>query len=87
MKLIFTNEQDCDASLAAVNDAYGCPYDDGSYRMDNWAIKSASLTGNAWGFDKPELRLGVSQETLDACIINGTEIEAYPDGWHPAEEV
>ena len=85
--LTWNNQADADASLAAVNAVYGCPYTNGSYSIDTWDVVAKSDAENKWGFIYPEARLGKTVEELEAALVAGyTEHQNRPNGWVATEE-
>lgn len=75
-------------SLEAVNDIYGCPYlDANGYRMDTWDVVRVSRDGYAFGFTKPEPRLGKDlADLMDVMLPGFTEYEEIPEEFIPEEE-
>lgn len=85
---VVTDIQPVTDSLEAVNDIYGCPYlDANGYRMDIWDIVLTSSVGDAYGFYKPEPRLGKDVVDLMAVMFAGyIEHEEIPTEFIPEEE-
>jgi len=85
--LVWGDQQDAEASLAAVNAVYGCPYEAGNgYRMERWDTVIASRNATEWGFFKPEPRIGKDNNELDQALISGfDEKEGKPEEFYPEE--
>lgn len=80
--LSWNNQADADTSLAAVEVVYGCPYSNGDYIMDDWAIVTKSDSENEWGFYKPQVVHGVLEANLTSALELGyTETATIPTGW------
>lgn len=68
----WANKQDAEASLAAVDAIYGCPYvAENGYRMDNWAHVNKLASADVFGFIKPEARLGCKLDILIVALVPG----------------
>ncbi len=77
-------ETDADASLAALNAEYGCPYTGGNgYIMTTWCkVTNSETNTNEWGFFAPQERLGKTQTNLNACLVGSyTEVDKMPADW------
>lgn len=76
-------QSDAEASLAALDSEYGCPYTDGNYIFNTWcAVTNSETNEEEWGFYKPEERLGKTQTELDACLVGDyTEVSEMPSDW------
>lgn len=74
-------------SLEAVNDIYGCPYVAANgYRMDIWDLVLTSSSGDAYGFYKPEKRLGKEIVDLMNVMFAGfIEHDKIPAEFVPVE--
>ena len=84
--LVWDNKIDADASLVNINAMYGCPHTaENGYRMDTWDVVIASVNSDAWGFFKPEERLGMEIGALMSGLVEGYDevggrpIEFFPD--------
>ena len=82
--LVWENEADSQASLAAVNAKYGCPYVAlNGYKMDIWDEMTQSqamdegVQRENWGWFKPISALGVTQTELMAELVG--ECEDLPE--------
>jgi len=63
--LTWSKQKEAEASLDAVNAAYGCPYtSQNGYRMEQWDVLEISADENQWGFYMPKPMLGISEEDL-----------------------
>jgi len=85
--LVWSNEQDAEDSLTAINDKYGCPYSEVSgYQMDEWDKIMESWEGK-FGFYKPEERLSMTMDDLMPALTSGyTEHDVMPEEFRPLEE-
>jgi len=76
--LTWDNQQDAEDSLALVNATYGCPYEaENGYRADEWARVIKSPFEEAYGFFKPEAKLGCDLDGLMAVLVPGFAEKLY----------
>jgi hypothetical protein len=73
MKWIFNSQHNVDTALAEVNAAFGCPYDDGNYKMDTWAIPTKHTSMDLWEFGKPHIEIAIT--------VPFEEVENLPSDW------
>jgi len=86
--LTWNHQQDAEDSLAAVNAAYGLPWEDDGYRMARWDNIILSRDRTQWGFFKPEARLGKEVDDLMAGVTPGfIEHAEKPAEFYPEEEL
>ena len=70
--LTWDNQSDAENSIAAINIAYGCPYEaENGYRMDQWDAPVRSHVTEDCGFFKPEEHLGKSMPDLMPVLVSG----------------
>jgi len=83
--LVWEIQDDADTSLAKINVMYGCPYEDeNGYKMDAWDVVIESTNNDAWGFFKPEERLGMVMDDLMPELVGIYDaIEGRPEDFFP----
>ena len=86
--LVWNNEAQMQASLDAVNQLFGCSYQDGNYVMEQWAKGTKHATQDLWGFVgfKNE-HVGFSKQALMNVLIGEyQEVASRPQGWVVEED-
>lgn len=83
-----STKEDAEASLAAVNAAYGCPLiAENGYRMGTWDVLIQSNDGTEWGFYRPKPMLGKTMGQLMRDLRGGYSVRnTKPSQFFPPEE-
>ena len=81
--LVWDNKADMQASLDAVNQLFGCFYQDGNYVMERWAEGTKHASQDLWGFSGfKDQHVGFSKQALMNVLIGEyQEVASRPQGW------